>query len=373
MELLTLVLFILGLVFLIVGAEWLVRGASSFAVAIGISPLVVGLTVVAFGTSAPELAVGVQGAIMANIYDDTGFIDVALGNVLGSNIANILLILGLAALFAPLTVRRQLLRFDVLLMIVISGVLYFLASDGSLSRLDGLLLFTGILLYTGWSLYKSRQQERQKKQQTPLTQASPEDIQHARSGMLKHLGQMVAGLVLLVFGSDWLVDGATQVAAALGVSELIIGLTIVAVGTSLPEVATSIAASLKGERDLAVGNAVGSNIFNILLILGATSMISSTGMPVGPEALRFDFPVMLAVALICVPIFYTDWTISRWEGALFLGYYVAYIVYLVLLGTNSSLLPLFTTFMFWALLLSLVVVIVDAMRAMRSQRHQRAT
>jgi len=316
---LTLILFIIGLVLLVFGSEWLVRGASALAITIGVSPLVVGLTVVAFGTSAPELAVGMRAGLGGN----TSEIDVALGNVLGSNIANILLILGLGAVFAPLVVRRQLVIFDLPLMLGISLLLLLLSLDGAIDQVEGLLLFLGIVAYTVWSIYQSRKNmvlEQEVEAHTPRGSAN----------WLLNVGYVVGGLVMLVLGSDWLVNGAVAVARTLGVSELIIGLTIVAVGTSLPEVATTVAAAIKGERDLAVGNAVGSNIFNILLVLGATSMLVPGGIPVSTQALGFDFPVMLAVSLVCLPVCFTGWIISRWEGALFLVYYLAYIIYMVL-------------------------------------------
>jgi len=319
MAVITFILFIIGLVLLVVGAEWLVRGASALAITIGVSPLVVGLTVVAFGTSAPELAVGMR----AGLVGDASEIDVALGNVLGSNIANILLILGLGAVFAPLVVRRQIVIFDLPLMLGVSLLLLVMSLDGAIDQIEGLLLFLGIVVYTVWSIYQSRKN-------TVLEQEVTSHTPHGSTNWLLNMAYVVGGLAMLVVGSDWLVNGATAVARALGVSELIIGLTIVAVGTSLPEVATTVAAAIKGQRDLAVGNAVGSNIFNILLVLGATSMLVSGGIPVSTQALGVDFPVMLAVSLICLPVCFTGWMISRWEGALFLIYYLAYIVYMVL-------------------------------------------
>jgi cation:H+ antiporter len=337
-----------GLVLLIVGANMLVRGASALASIIGISPLVVGLTVVAFGTSAPELAVGVR----AGLFGQAGETDIALGNVIGSNIANLLLILGLGAVVRPLIVQRQLLRFDVPLMIGVSLVLFVISLDGTLSWLDGLMLFIGILVYTGWSIYRSRQKEKQLSDEKLARISQPLNLP-ATTNWLISVVYVVVGLTMLVLGSDWLVNGATQIALALGVSELVIGLTVVAVGTSLPEVATTIAATLKGERDLAVGNAVGSNIFNILLILGVTSLITPDGLAVSAHALEFDFIVMLAASFICWPVFYTHWTISRMEGAIFLFYYAAYLTYLVLEKTSDQdVLSLFGTVMLGIILLT---------------------
>ncbi len=365
MQLLTIVLFILGIVLLILGARLLVRGASSLAVAIGISPLVVGLTVVAFGTSAPELAVGVQSAVIANVLGETAGVNVALGNVLGSNIANILLIIGLSAVVAPLIVHKQLLQFDLPIMIGISFLLLFMAADGTISQFDGLVLFLGIVAYTVWTVVQSRRKENEARKGVPDAPAHvAEKPAHTPKQIMLDVGRVVLGLVMLTFGSDWLVNGATTFARALGVSELIIGLTIVAVGTSLPEVATTVAATLRGHTDLAVGNAVGSNIFNILSVLGITSMVSFRGVPVPPEALQFDFPVMLAASIACLPVFFTRLLVSRWEGALFLLYYAAYITYLVLLSVSSSALPTFHTALVWGLVITFGWFAVDTVRTL---------
>jgi cation:H+ antiporter len=365
MDLLTLTLFIIGLVFLVVGSEWLVRGASALAITIGVSPLVVGLTVVAFGTSAPELAVGMR----AGLVGDTGEIDVALGNVLGSNIANILLILGLGAVFAPLVVRRQLVIFDLPLMLGVSLLLLLLSLDGAIDQIEGLMLFLGIVAYTVWSIYQSRKNTVLQQEVEAHTLPAA-----ASANWLLNLGYVLGGLVMLVMGSDWLVNGAVAVALTLGVSELIIGLTVVAVGTSLPEVATTVTAAIKGERDLAVGNAVGSNIFNILLVLGATSMLVPGGIPVSTQALGFDFPVMLAVSLICLPVCFTGWIISRWEGALFLIYYAAYIVYMVLrVRADPATVSAFEAAMGTLIFLTAVGIVAHTIYALvfeqRPQRH----
>lgn len=341
MDVVTLGLFIVGLVLLIVGAELLVRGASRLAMAVGISPLVIGLTVVAFGTSAPELAVSVQSAWQ-------GQADIAIGNVIGSNIANVLFILGVSALITPLIVASQLVRIDVPLMIGASIVLYLMSWNGYLSFGEGAALFAGIILYTGWLIIQSRREN--SKVAAEFAEefgASEQEEKAARTmlGLLLNLGLVVLGLAMLVLGARWLVDGAVTLARWFGISELIIGLTVVAVGTSLPEVATSIIAALRGERDIAVGNVVGSNIFNILSVLGATALIAPQGVPVSPAALAFDLPVMIAVAVACLPIFYTGNLIARWEGLLFLLYYIAYVAYLVFAATEHDALPIFSTAM----------------------------
>ncbi|RMD63523.1 MAG: sodium:calcium antiporter, partial [Planctomycetota bacterium] len=289
MDLLTLILFILGFVLLISGAELLVRGASRLAVAAGISPLVVGLTVVAYGTSAPELAVTIQAGF-------AGQTNIALGNVVGSNIANILLVLGVSAAVAPLAVSQQLIRWDIPIMIGLSVLVYIMGLNGTISRTDGLILFAGAVAYTIHAIYQSRKKNFVKPPAEEID-IDPEEIRRSLGikTILLQLAYIVIGLLLLVTGARWLVNGAVVLARMFNVNELIIGLTIVAVGTSLPEIATSIVAALRGARAIAVGNAVGSNIFNILLVLGLSSAVSPGGVMVDPAALNFDIPVMIAV------------------------------------------------------------------------------
>lgn len=336
MDALTLVLFVVGLGLLIAGAEVLVRGASRLAAGFGISPLVIGLTVVAFGTSSPELAVSVSSAY-------AGEADIAFGNVVGSNIFNILFILGIAALIAPLIVQQQLVRLDVPIMIGVSVLLIIFASDLIISRLEGVILFAGIVAYTIFLIRQSRK-EKSDQVKEEYEQEYAEKPKGA-AGILKNLLFIIAGLAMLVVGSRWLVDGAVSFARVLGVDELVIGLTIIAAGTSLPEVAASIIASLKGERDIAVGNVVGSNIFNILSVLGLSSIVAPNGIPVPPEAFNFDLWFMLAVAIACLPIFFTGMEIKRWEGAVFLFYYIAYTAYLILDAGEHAALPAFSNVM----------------------------
>lgn len=352
----TLLFFVAGGVLLIVGAELLVRGASRLAIAAGISPLVVGLTVVAFGTSSPELAVTVSSAY-------AGQADVALGNAVGSNIFNVLFILGISALIGPLMVAHQLVRLDVPIMIGASVLALLLALDGRIGRLDGLLLFAGILAYTFFLIRQSRRE-------TAATQGEqgerPGDEREKGSAWPLNLGLIGAGLALLVLGAQWLVEAAVTTATALGVSELVIGLTIVAVGTSLPEVATSVLASLRGERDIAVGNVVGSNIFNLLAVLGIGSLVAPEGVSVSRGALTFDIPVMIAVAVATLPIFFTGYAIARWEGAVFLLYYVAYTAYLVLDATEHHALDEFGAAIAWFVLpLTVLTLLVVSARTFR--------
>jgi cation:H+ antiporter len=315
-----------GLVLLVAGGELLVRGASRLAAAVRISPLVIGLTVVAFGTSAPELAVSVQAAL-------AGSGDIALGNVIGSNIFNVLFILGISAIIVPLVVSSQLVRRDVPLMIAASVLLLVLSLDSTIDRLDGLLLFSGIVFYTSWCVWQSRREHRDV--QVEFAQQWPQGKPSAGLILLQ-MGFIVAGLVLLGVGSRFLVSGAVTIAERLGVSELVIGLTIVAAGTSLPEVVTSIVAALRGERDIAVGNIVGSNLFNILCVLGMASLIAPHGIQVSTAILQFDLPVMIAVAVACLPIFFSGHLISRWEGCLFFFYYLVYTADLVLSATGHE-------------------------------------
>ena len=352
--------FIPGLLALIIGAELLVRGASRLALSLGISPLVVGLTVVAFGTSSPELAVSVQSAW-------SGQVDIAMGNVVGSNILNVLFILGISALIAPLLVHRQLIRQEVPMMIGISLLLWALVADGGISRGDGLLLVVLLIGYNFLIIRQSRRDGVAASEQAPAI-----DTAGGRSWNAHWLVQMlliVGGMGLLVLGSNWLVEAAVTLARRLGMSEAIVGLTIVAAGTSLPEVATSIMAAVRGERDIAVGNVVGSNIFNILAVLGISASVAPGDLIVAPSILAFDLPVMVAVAVACLPIFFTDHLIARWEGALFLAYYAAYTTYLILDAAGHAVQSGFSLAMSgFALPLTAITLIVLAWRQWRRRR-----
>ena len=359
MEAETLFWFVAGGALLIGGAELLVRGASRIAIAAGISPLVVGLTVVAFGTSAPELAVTVGSSY-------AGEADVALGNVVGSNIFNILFVLGLSALIAPLVVNEQLVRLDVPLMIAASVLVLLLGMDGGIGNLDGALLFAGVLAYTIFLIRQSRRATAAETAEAAAAGGAVEEADRSGGSWGVNLLLIAGGLALLVLGARWLVTAAVETAEALGVSQLVIGLTIVAAGTSLPEVATSVLASIRGERDIAVGNVVGSNLFNLLAVLGLGSLVAPEGVPVPPGALTFDIPVMIAVAIAALPIFFTGYSIARWEGAVFLGYYVAYTVYLVLDATEHAALDELGAAMTWFVLpLTALTLLVVASRALR--------
>ncbi len=335
-----------GLVLLVAGGEALVRGASTLAVRAGISPLVVGLVVVSAATSAPELAVTV-GAVLR------GEPDLALGNVVGSNIVNILLILGLSALVLPLIIKRQLVRFDIPVMVGLSVLLVVVSLDGSIGLLDGILLLAGLVGHTVMSIVVSRREVSIAAgpiEQLPLN-SKPVPLWLA-------VILLVAGIGLLVLGAQLLVDGAVSIATGLGVSSLVVGLTVVAIGTSLPELATSIIAVRRGERDMAVGNIVGSNIFNIGMVLGLPAIIFGQGIPVPSAAIALDLPLMLAAAIALLPIAFTGFVIARWEGGLFVALYVAYTLYLILASTQHAALDGFTDVMLWFVLPLLAVTLI---------------
>ena len=262
-------------------------GMRPLAIIFGISPLIVGLTVVSLGTSAPELAVSVDAAL-------SGQPDLVLGNIIGSNIANILLILGLAAVIVPLVVAKRSLRVEIPIMIGASILVWLLALDGQISLVNGLVFVGGLLAYLGFMIYRS---QREKVIQEGAQQVSHYEQDNAAN--LRSLLYIVVGLGTLVIGAHWLVEGAVAMARWFGVSELVIGLIIVAVETSLPEVAMSLVAARRGERDIAIGNAVGSNIFNILAVLGITSVIAPAGISVSSDVLSFDLLIMIAITLIC--------------------------------------------------------------------------
>ena len=322
------VFLVLGLALLVGGAELLVRGASRLAAAARISPLIIGLTVVAYGTSAPELAVSARASL-------TGDAGVALGNVVGSNIFNVLFILGIAAIMSPLTISSQLVRLDVPVMIGVSLLAWVLSSNGTIEPVEGALLLAGLAGYTAVQVVLARYYARRKPAATAeISRMNPPFS--ARSFVL-HAAFVLAGLVCLGMGADGFVRGAIATAQRLGITELLIGLTIVAVGTSLPELAASVWATVRGERDLAVGNVVGSNIFNLLGVLGVSALLGPGGAEVSQDALQYDIPVMIAVAVVCLPVFISGATVSRLEGFLLWFYYAMYLAVLVLDAVNSPL------------------------------------
>ena len=296
-----------GFIILTAGAEALVRGASSLALRLGITPLIIGLTIVAFGTSAPELAVSLKSALAGNS-------GIAIGNVIGSNIANIGLILGITALIRPIQIQSQMVKRDIPIMIMASLLFWGLLVDGSLSRFDGALLTSLLVAYLGFSYLSGKSHE-------------ADDIPGSST-----LNPMLAGLLivvgigLLVGGGILFVDGAVELATLFGISELVIGLTIVAIGTSMPELVTSIVAARKGQSDIAIGNVVGSNLFNILGILGLTAVVQ----PIMASGLNIvDIGVMLVLSMVLLPLAWTGLRIGRREGALLMMVYLTYISYLI--------------------------------------------
>lgn len=324
-----------GLVVLVLGAELLVRGASALAARLGISPLIVSLTIVAFGTSSPEIAVSLSA-----IAD--GQSDLALGNAVGSNTFNVLFILGVSALDRPLVVQQKLVRIEVPLIILAGLLLWVMLSDGSLGRLDGLILLVGILGYTAFAIRSARREPPEVKAEYDAMPAAP-----TRSRVVVVVSFILGGLLLAVLGARWFVAGAVTIAQSLGVSELVIGLTIVAAGTSLPELATSVVATIRGQRDIAVGNVLGSNLFNILGILGLAGIVAPEGLAASPALMAFDLPVMIAVSIACLPILFTGYRIDRWEGVVFLLAYAAYVGCLILETPRHDAISGFTSIMVW--------------------------
>ena len=346
-------MFLAGLAVLVVGADVLVRGASRLAVSFGVSPLVVGLTVVAFGTSAPEMAVSVGSAL-------AGSPDLAIGNVVGSNIANVLLILGISALITPLLVDEQIIRQEIPIMIGASALLVVMALDGNIGLLESIVLFALVIAYTVFLVIQARRAS--KAVQDEFETGIPTSTWDSHWAV--QIGLIAAGLVMLVVGADWLVDAAVAFARAFGVSDLVIGLTVVAVGTSMPEIATSIVAAMRGQRDIAVGNVVGSNVFNILAVLGAAGIASGAGLPVSEAARNFDLWVMLAVAFACLPIMITGREIARWEGGVFLAYYAAYTAWLVLQAQQHASVPAFSGIMLgYVMPLTVITIVVSIVRS----------
>lgn len=312
-----------GLLLLVFGAEWLVSGAARLADSFGVPPLVIGLTVVAFGTSAPELAVSIKSAW-------SGQTELAVANVVGSNIFNVLFILGLAALVSPLVVSRQLIRQDVPIMILASAVAAWMVWDGTLASWEAGILFSALLVYTAFLFVQGRRQ-------------GADEVDDDVAGLIganvptwRNWLLVIGGLLMLVAGSRWLVQSAVEIASALGVSEAVIGLTIVAVGTSLPEVMTSVMATIKGQRDIAIGNVVGSNVFNILCVLGLSGLVSPEPLSAGSQLAGLDIPVMLGVSVLCLPLFFVGARLTRFEGLLFLALYVAYVWYMLALTVAAD-------------------------------------
>ncbi len=299
-----------GLLLLLVGADFLVRGSVSLGLRLGVTPLVAGLTIVAFGTSSPELMIGVDAAMK-------GFGSLAIGSAIGSNVCNIALVLGAAAIVRPINIQSQIVRLDIPVMIACSLLLIALLADGLISKGDGILLMFGIAGYIGFSIYSSRREQKK------IQEEFGEFVRDNLLAWWKEVLLVAIGMTLLIFGGSLLVDNAVRLAESVNIDPAVIGLTIIALGTSLPELATAMLASYRRHSDIAIGNAVGSNIFNILVVVGVSAMIRPLMM--GAVA-WIDLGVMLAMTLILVPLVATRRQLERWEGGLLVAIYVVYIL-----------------------------------------------
>ncbi len=340
------ILFIVGITGVYFGAEWLVKGSSNLSRDLGIKPIVIGLTVVAFGTSSPELAVSLTASIK-------GSNDIAIGNIIGSNIANIGLILGIAAIVLPLKVEKVIMRRELPLMIAISVGLYFMAIDRKIGFIDGLILFTGIILFIGYQIYNTINSKRESRNSTSNTDDVPalaslansscqqadssssdnktgmsestKEKGQTRRNLLSYIVYIVIGLACLLVGAHILVKSAILIAGSFGISEMVIGMTVVAFGTSVPEMATSVVSALRKEADICVGNVIGSNIFNILMVIGSVALIKP--LNVSREILFFEFPAMLLFSLALIPMIMIrgNLRVNRLEGFVLVSGYCAFI------------------------------------------------
>ncbi|WP_122501617.1 calcium/sodium antiporter [Pseudomonas viridiflava] len=310
---------VVGLLLLLIGAELSVRSAVHLAALFKIRPLIIGLTVVAMGTSAPQMAVSLQAAFSDNT-------DIAVGSVIGGNIFSVLVILGLCALVTPLRVARQVLRVDIPLMIGACLLVIALSLTGEFSKFDGVLLLAALLLCLFIVVRQGGHAPRHGHADTT-----------EKPRALMRIAMLAGGLLLLTSGGHLLVDASVVIAINLGLSERIIGLTVIAIGTSLPALMTSLIAAMRGERDIAVGNVIGSNLFNLLGVLGLTALVAPVPLTISPNALVFDLPIMLGVAILCVPLFYSGYRIDRVEGLFLLSLYLTYGLHIVSISTGMLL------------------------------------
>ena len=316
------ILFIIGLLGVYFGAEWLVKGSSNLSRELGIRPLIIGLTVVAFGTSSPELAVSLTASIKESS-------EIAIGNIIGSNIANIGLVLGITAIVFPLKVERNIIKNELPLMIAISVVFYLMAMDKKIGFIDGSFLFTGIILFTGYHIYRTiRSNSRSHNLTSGTDMAGVADKQSltGRKNLLLNILFIAIGLAGLLIGAHLLVKGAIFIAGRCGISEMAIGLTAVAFGTSIPEMATSVVSAFRKEAELCVGNIIGSNIFNILMVIGSVTLIRP--LNVTQETLFFELPAMLLFSAVLIPMMMGTWAINRIKGFILVFGYCAFVVLL---------------------------------------------
>lgn len=312
---------IAGLAVLVLGAEMIVRGGSAIAARLGISPLIIGLTFVAIGTSAPELGIGIEAALQ-------GQGSIAVGNIAGTNTVNILLILGLSAALRPLALHIQTLRLELPAIVIASLTLAALAYDGALTRADGMLLLILGLAFT-WLVVRAAKQESFAVKRAFAVGLGLPRLRRVSPRAASEALMLVAGIAVIVFGANILVDGAVALARLWSVSDAFIGLTVIAIGTSAPELVTTIVSTIRDNRDIAVGNLIGSSVYNILVILGLTCIVPAAPVLVEDVLIRVDIPIMIAVAIACVPVFFSGRQVSRLEGTLFVAAYLAYVTYLV--------------------------------------------
>ncbi|MFT7630090.1 MAG: cation:H+ antiporter [Mariniblastus sp.] len=325
----TIPLLVAGLALLLVGGELIVRGASCIAAKLGMSKLLIGLTVVAFGTSAPELAICLDAVCL-------GKSEVALGSIVGSNIANVLLILGLTATLFPIVVHRQIVQREVPIMIAVSLLFLLLTLDGVLYPAEGVVLLMAMALFLIWQIRSETTLETSAPK--PTNQAGDRLPTGTDTAIWLSVVQVFGGAACLWFGASWMVGAASTLAIQLGVSDLVIGLTIVAVGSSAPEIVVSLLAAKRGFPEMAVGSIIGSNIANLLLVGGITTVLSP-GITIPVEAFQFDIPVMLVSSIACLPIFATGHRIDRWEGILFLGWFTVFMVLLFIKPASNQTSP----------------------------------
>jgi len=320
------ILFIAGISGVYFGAEWLVKGSSKLSRDLGIKPIVIGLTVVAFGTSSPELAVSLTASI-------NGSNDIAIGNIIGSNIANIGIVLGISAIVLPMQVERIIMKRELPLMIAISAALYFMAIDKKIGLIDGVILFTGIIIFVSYQVYNTLNSKRKSGNSTGnadgktcIAESTDKQNPAGRKHLLYNILHIVIGLACLLVGSHILVKSAIFIAGRLGVSEMLIGLTVVAFGTSVPEMATSVVSVIRKEADICVGNVIGSNIFNILMVIGSVALVRP--LNVARETLFFEFPAMLLFSVALIPMIRGSLRVNRLSGFVLVSGYLAFIFFL---------------------------------------------
>ena len=358
-----LIILIVGLAILLAGGEILVRGASVLAAISGMSRLLVGLTVVSLGTSAPEFAICLDAAWKGNP-------EIAVGNIVGSNIANVLLILGLTASFYPIMVQRKILWYQVPIMIGTAFLFLLLSFDGSLSSLDGFILLVTMALFLFWQFKsETRQSSEAYDSVIPAEIEDDEPVGDATAFRLISNGALIVlGCVMLWAGSGWFVSSATEIATWLGISPLVIGLTIVALGSSSPEIVTALMAAKRGFPEMAVGGVIGSNIANLLLVGGATAAVSGqVAIPI--ESFQFDLPVMLVASIACLPIFASGHGVDRWEGILFLVCYILFTILLLIRPMLSEAFPNWYLFV-WVVVAPLILATGFALTVYTNKKRQ---